>query len=59
MTTRTTHEMDLTQGKVPSVLLRFALPFLLANVLQALYGGADLFVVGHSSTMPPAWPAWP
>lgn len=51
--------MDLTQGKVPSVLLRFALPFLLANVLQALYGGADLFVVGHSSTMPPAWPAWP
>ena len=39
--------MDLTQGKVPSVLLRFALPFLLANVLQALYGGADLFVVGQ------------
>lgn len=28
------------------MLLQFALPFLLANLLQALYGGADLFVVG-------------
>lgn len=40
-------EADLTQGSVPKVLLRFALPFLLANILQALYGGADLFVVGQ------------
>ena len=39
-------ELDLTQGSVPKVLLRFALPFLLANLLQVLYGGADLFVVG-------------
>lgn len=39
-------ELDLTQGSVPKVLLQFALPFLLANLLQALYGGADLFVVG-------------
>lgn len=38
-------ELDLTQGSVPKVLLQFALPFLLANLLQALYGGADLFVV--------------
>lgn len=29
------------------MLLRFAMPFLIANVLQALYGGADLFVVGQ------------
>ena len=36
-------ELDLTQGKVPYVLLQFAVPYLLANVLQALYGGADLF----------------
>ena len=40
-------ELDLTQGKVPYVLLQFAVPYLLANVLQALYGGADLFVVGQ------------
>lgn len=47
MTDRLTHRTDLTQGSVPRVLLRFALPFLMANVLQALYGGADLFVVGQ------------
>lgn len=40
-------ELDLTQGRVSKVLLQFALPFLLANILQALYGGADLFVVGR------------
>ncbi len=40
-------ELDLTQGSVPKVLLQFAIPYLLANVLQALYGGADLFVVGQ------------
>lgn len=51
-------ELDLTQGSVPKVLLQFALPFLLANLLQALYGGADLFVVGHMTTRQ-AWPGWP
>ena len=40
-------ELDLTQGSVPKVLLEFAVPFLIANALQALYGGADLFVVGQ------------
>ncbi len=39
-------ELDLTQGSVPKVLLQFAVPFLLANLLQALYGGVDLFIVG-------------
>ena len=29
-------ELDLTQGSVPKVLLLFAVPFLIANVLQAL-----------------------
>lgn len=42
-----TKELDLTQGSVPKVLLQFAVPYLLANLLQALYGGADLFVVGQ------------
>lgn len=40
-------KIDLTQGNVPGVLFQFALPYLLANMLQALYGGADLFVVGQ------------
>lgn len=39
--------IDLTQGSVPHVLLRFSIPFLLANILQALYGGADLFIIGQ------------
>lgn len=37
----------LTQGNVAKVLLTFAVPFLLANILQSLYGAADLFVVGQ------------
>lgn len=38
---------NLTEGKISSSLLRFALPFLLASLLQALYGATDLFVVGQ------------
>ena len=38
-------ELDLTKGSVLKTLLQFAVPFLIANLLQALYGGADLFVV--------------
>lgn len=41
------HGADLTHGSVPRVLFNFAIPYLLANLLQALYGGADLFVVGQ------------
>lgn len=37
-------ELNLTQGSVPKVLLQFAVPFLVANILQALYGGADLLL---------------
>lgn len=36
---------DLTEGKVLKVLLKFLIPFFIANLLQALYGGVDLFVV--------------
>lgn len=37
----------LTQGRIFPALTRFALPFLLANLLQALYGAADLLIVGR------------
>lgn len=36
----------LTEGNISTVLLRFSIPFLLANVLQALYGAVDLMVIG-------------
>lgn len=38
---------NFTEGRVFSPLIRFALPVLLALFLQALYGAADLFVVGQ------------
>ena len=51
-------ELNLTQGSVPKVLLQFAVPFLIANVLQALYGGADLFVVDNTMILQ-VWRLWP
>lgn len=38
---------DLTQGSVFKALFVFAVPFLIANILQSLYGAVDLFVVGR------------
>lgn len=40
-------QSDLTQGNVIPTLLKFAFPFLLASLLQALYGAADLLIVGQ------------
>lgn len=40
-------ELDLTKGNVFKMLLKFAMPFLMANLLQALYGATDLFVVAQ------------
>ena len=37
----------LTEGNVGKQLLRFSIPFLLASLLQSMYGAADLFMVGH------------
>lgn len=38
---------QLTEGKTGTVLLKFAVPFLISSFLQALYGAVDLFVVGR------------
>lgn len=38
---------DLTIGNYRKTLISFAVPFLFANMLQALYGATDLFVVGR------------
>ena len=40
-------ENALTQGKIFPALMRFAIPFLVANFLQQLYGAVDLLVVGQ------------
>lgn len=39
-------QQDLTEGRLLPALCMFAVPFLLANILQSLYGAVDLFVVG-------------
>ncbi len=39
-------EKDLTQGNLIKILLGFALPYIAANFMQALYGAADLIIVG-------------
>ncbi len=38
---------DLTQGSVAKQLIKFATPFLLSNLLQALYSVADMIIVGQ------------
>ncbi len=38
---------NFTQGKILAPLLTFALPVLLALILQAMYGAVDLYVVGQ------------
>lgn len=38
---------DLTQGSVSKQLIKFATPFLLSNLLQALYSVADMIIVGQ------------
>lgn len=38
---------DFTQGKIMPLLLRFALPFLLANALNSLYNTVDTIIIGQ------------
>lgn len=42
----TTDKNNLAQGSVVKTLIRFALPLLFANIIQALYGAVDLMVIG-------------
>lgn len=41
---------SLTEGNILSSLMRFAVPIFLSLLLQALYGGVDLLVVGQFAT---------
>ena len=38
---------DLTTGRIGAKLIRFALPVIAANLLQALYNLVDMAIVGH------------
>ncbi|NLB81105.1 MAG: MATE family efflux transporter [Clostridiaceae bacterium] len=40
---------NLTEGSVAKTLVKFAIPLLLANLLQALYAVADMIIVGFFS----------
>lgn len=42
-----TIEKNLTQGNVAMQLIRFALPFMLSNLIQTLYNVADMVIVGN------------
>jgi len=42
-------EKDLSKGNVAKNLITFALPFLLANLIQTLYNVADMMIVGNFS----------
>lgn len=37
---------NLTEGSIVKTLIRFSLPLLFANIIQALYGAVDLMVIG-------------
>jgi len=39
-------ERNLTEGNVVEQLIRFALPFMLSNLIQTLYNVADMLIVG-------------
>ena len=45
-TTKTDYR-DLTTGRIGKKLIRFALPVIAANLLQALYNLVDMAIVGH------------
>jgi len=44
---KTSLARDLTQGNVTHQLIRFSLPFLMANLLQTFYGLTDMLIVGR------------
>ena len=41
-----TNGRDLTQGSIVKNLLIFAVPYLIANFIQAMYGAVDMAIVG-------------
>ncbi len=46
-------QRDFTQGPIAKGMVAFSMPFLLSNILQALYGAVDMLVVGNYSDPDP------
>ena len=46
-------QRDFTQGPIARGMVAFSMPFLLSNILQALYGAVDMLVVGNYSSPDP------
>ena len=44
---KTRHGLDLTEGRISTLLLRFATPFMLANLITGLYGIVGMLVVAR------------
>lgn len=44
---KNTLEKNLTEGSVVMQLIKFALPFMLSNIIQTLYNVADMVIVGN------------
>ena len=49
-----TTQRDFTKGPIARGMIAFSMPFLLSNILQALYGAVDMYVVGNYSDADPA-----
>ena len=47
--TKNKQPFSLTEGRIAPTLMRFALPFLGASILQLLYGIVDMIIVGQFS----------
>ena len=46
MSTQKKYSIDMINGPLAGKILRFALPFMLANIIQLLFNAADVVVVG-------------
>ena len=46
-------QKDFTKGPITKGMVLFSMPFLLSNILQALYGAVDMYVVGNYSSPDP------
>ena len=45
--TRTSNQIDMTEGPIFTKLLKFSIPLILSSVLQLLFNAADVVVVGR------------
>lgn len=47
MTKKEKKSVTMTEGSIPRLLIRFAIPLLLGNIFQQFYNMVDTWVVGN------------